>query len=118
MINVLKVMADNHLDAIVYKSVEHQATMIPLPDTATPDQLREAVKPPAYTDMRGVPGLNTFLLNVPAITVPAGFTKDNLPTGITFQGRPYSEGQIIKLAYAYEQATHHRKPPATVPDLR
>jgi Asp-tRNA(Asn)/Glu-tRNA(Gln) amidotransferase A subunit family amidase len=110
MLNILKIMADNKLDAIVYKSVEHQPTVIPLPDTATPEQLREAVNPP-YVDTRGVPTLNTFLVYVPAITVPTGFTSDNLPTGITFQGRPYTDGEMIKLAYAYEQATHHRKPP-------
>jgi amidase len=62
-------------------------------------------------DTRGVPTLNTFLIYVPAITVPSGFTRDNLPTGITFQGRPYADAEIIKLAYAYEQATHHRKAP-------
>ena len=112
MINMLKVMADNKLDAVVYKSVEHQPVLIPLPDTATPDQLLEATKPPAYVDTKGVPTLNTFLVYVPAITVPAGFTKDNLPTGITFQGRPYADAEMIKLAYAYEQATHHRRAPS------
>jgi len=51
------------------------------------------------------------------ITVPAGFTTDNLPVGITFFGRPYSEPTLIKLAYGYEQATHHRVPPKTTPPL-
>jgi Asp-tRNA(Asn)/Glu-tRNA(Gln) amidotransferase A subunit family amidase len=111
LVNILRVMADHRLDAIIYKSVEHQPTPIPLPDTATPEELRVAVMPPGYTDMRGVPSINTFLIYVPAITVPGGFTRDNLPTGITFQGRPYSEALMIKLAYAYEQATHHRKSP-------
>ena len=105
MLNILKVMADNKLDAIVYKSVEHQPVLIPLPDTATPEELKIATEPPAYTDTKGVPVLNTFLVYVPAITVPSGFTKDNLPTGITFQGRPYDDALMIKLAYAYEQAT-------------
>jgi len=105
MINILKVMADNKLDAIVYKSVEHQPTLI-----------SDGMKPP-YPSNKGVPSMNTFLVFVPAITVPAGFTRDNLPVGITFQGRPYSEATMIRLAYAYEQATHHRKPPQTVPDL-
>jgi Asp-tRNA(Asn)/Glu-tRNA(Gln) amidotransferase A subunit family amidase len=51
------------------------------------------------------------------MTVPSGFTSDNLPVGITFFGRPYSEPVLLKLAYAYEQATHHRKPPASTPPL-
>jgi amidase len=111
LLNILKTMADNKLDAIVYKSVEHQPVLIPLPDTATPEELRIATQSPAYVDTKGVPTLNTFLIYVPAITVPAGFTRDNLPTGITFQGRPYADAELIKLAYAYEQATHHRRAP-------
>jgi amidase len=46
----------------------------------------------------------------PSITVPAGFTH-GLPVGITFIGRAWSEARLIQYAYAYEQATHHRKPP-------
>ncbi len=55
----------------------------------------------------------------PAIQVPMGFTRGNtLPAGITFFGRHWDEGKLLGLAYAYEQATHHRKPPPTTPGLR
>jgi hypothetical protein len=37
--------------------------------------------------------------------------------GITFLGLPYSEPILLKLAYSYEQATHHRVPPRTTPSL-
>ncbi len=47
----------------------------------------------------------------PAFTVPMGFTSENLPTGLQFLGRMYSEPTLIKLCYAYEQGTKHRKPP-------
>ena len=47
--------------------------------------------------------------------MPAGFTRDKLPAGITFLGRPYSNAQMIRFAYAYEQATKHRTPPTTTP---
>jgi len=50
MINVLKVMADNNLDAIVHKSIEHQPTLI-----------RDGLNPP-YVNHRGAPHLNTFLV--------------------------------------------------------
>jgi amidase len=46
----------------------------------------------------------------PSITVPAGFAF-GLPVGLSFIGRPWSEAQLISFAYAYEQATKHRKPP-------
>jgi len=105
LLKVLKVMADNKLDAIVHKSIEHQPTLI-----------RDGINPP-WVNTKGAPHLNTFLVFVPVVAVPAGFTTDNLPAGITFMGRPYDEGTVIKLAYAYEQATHHRRPPSTTPPL-
>ncbi len=50
----------------------------------------------------------------PHITVPAGFVF-GLPIGISFAGRAWSEGKLIRLAYAYEQATRHRKAPQFLP---
>lgn len=47
----------------------------------------------------------------PAFTVPMGFTSGNLPAGLQFLGRMYSEPTLIKLTYAYEQATKHRRVP-------
>jgi amidase len=54
----------------------------------------------------------------PAINVPMGYTRGALPAGVTFFGRAWSEATLIKFAYAYEQATRHRHPPASVPPLR
>jgi len=55
----------------------------------------------------------------PAITVPMGYTRDNaLPAGITFFGRAWNEGRLISLAYDFEQATQHRRAPASTPPLR
>jgi amidase len=101
----LQVMADHKLDAIVHKAVEHQPTLI-----------KDGVNPP-FVDQKGAPHLNTFMVFVPTIVVPAGFTRDNLPAGISFLGRPYDDANMIKLAYAYEQATHHRRPPASATPL-
>lgn len=105
MIQFLKVMADHKLDAVVHKSVEHQPTLI-----------KDGVNPP-FVDQKGAPHINTFLVFVPSVVVPAGFTRDNLPAGITFLGRPYDDGNMIKFAYAYEQATRHRRPPASTTPL-
>ena len=105
MTNFLKVMADHELDAIVHKAVEHQPTFI-----------KDGIAPP-FVDQKGAPHLNTFLVYTPTIVVPAGFTRDNLPAGLCFIGRPYDDGNLIKFAYAYEQSTHHRRPPASTTAL-
>jgi amidase len=105
LVNIAKVMADNQLDAVVHKSVEHQ-----------PGLIKDGINPP-YSSAKGVPTLNTFLVYAASMTVPSGFTSDNLPVGLTFFGLPYSEPSLIKLAYSYEQTTHHRVPPKTTPAL-
>jgi Asp-tRNA(Asn)/Glu-tRNA(Gln) amidotransferase A subunit family amidase len=105
MTRLLQVMADKNLDAIVHKAVEHQPTLI-----------KDGLNPP-FVDQKGAPHINTFLVYVPSIVVPAGYTRDRLPAGITFLGRPYDDGNMIKFAYAYEQATRHRIPPASVTPL-
>lgn len=55
----------------------------------------------------------------PAINVPMGYTRGGaLPAGMTIYGRAWSEAKLIKIAYAYEQTTHWRRPPASTPALR
>jgi amidase len=102
---LLVLMADHDLDVIVHKSVEH-----------TPTLIREGINPP-YRNHTGTPHINTFLEDVPSVSVPAGFTDEHRPVGITFLGPPYSDADMVRYAYAYEQATHHRIPPASTPAL-
>ena len=72
-------------------------------------------------DMQSPAGDNSQILSpqtgFPAITVPMGFTYGSLPAGLTFLGRAFSEGALIKYAYAYEQATRHRRSPTKFPPL-
>ena len=56
-------------------------------------------------------------LHWPALVVPMGFTGEDLPSGLQIVGEPWSDAKLIEIGYAYEQATHHRHPPATVPPL-
>jgi amidase len=59
----------------------------------------------------------------PSITVPGGFLppdgviENPFPSGVTFSGPAFSEPRLIALAYAFEQATRHRRPPASTPAL-
>ena len=52
----------------------------------------------------------------PHVTVPGGFVS-GLPVGVSFYGSAWSEPKLIRIAYAYEQATHHRSPPKFLPTL-
>jgi amidase len=58
----------------------------------------------------------TALAGYPAITIPAGYSF-GLPVGITFMGRAFGEPTLIRLAYAFEQATHHRMAPRFRPTI-
>ncbi len=46
----------------------------------------------------------------PSVTVPMGF-HFGLPVGLSLMGRAWSEATLIRLAYAFEHTTHHRRPP-------
>ena len=60
------------------------------------------------------PSTVTSVAGYPHITVPMGFVQ-GLPVGLSFFGRAWSEPTLVKLAYAYEQATKHRRPPTFAP---
>jgi amidase len=100
---VLKTMDRLRLDAFVY------------PTWSNPPRLIGDLNTPAGDNSQVFSPTTGF----PAINVPMGYSRGGtLPVGITFYGRAWSEAQLIKLAYAYEQATMHRRPPGSTPPLR
>ena len=106
---VLKLMADNQLDALVYATFDHQPTPIAA-DVLTNPNTQDPYRRGWNRDLAPA-------LGFPALTVPAGFTTDGFPVGMEILGRPFTEGTLFKLAYAYEQGTKNRKPPGTTPAL-
>ena len=100
---VVKTMDRLKLDAFVY------------PTWSNPPRLIGDLNTPAGDNSQVFSPTTGF----PAINVPMGYSRGGtLPVGMTFYGRAWSEAQLIKLAYAYEQATMHRRPPASTPPLR
>jgi len=95
------VMRTNRLDALVAP-------------TGGPAWLIDLVNGDGGTASAPGPSTVTSVAGYPHITVPMGFDH-GLPIGISFFGKAWSEATLIKLAYSYEQATHHRKPPAFAP---
>jgi Asp-tRNA(Asn)/Glu-tRNA(Gln) amidotransferase A subunit family amidase len=79
--------------------------------------------PPARLDSAraGYEGDNSQLVSpdtgLPAATVPMGFSHGRFPAGLQVLARPFEEGTIFRIAYAYEQATGHRRPPEGYPPL-
>ena len=100
-----------HLDGLVYP-----AAQMPPPDETMPQNGKLSGGP--HSDNSWV-----NMIGIPAIVVPGGFYPGGLPFGLEISARPWKDGDLIGWAYAYEQATHHRKPPVLVeqgllPDAR
>jgi len=87
-------MADEDLDALLYP-----------PSTIPPVEI-PAHQP--FAEMNCELAAHTGL---PAVVVPAGFTDAGLPVGLELLGRPFDEPRLLELAYAFERATGHRRPP-------
>lgn len=97
-INLLQLMAEARLDALVYATYDHAPAVVPV---STPGSNRRLAS----------------LVGFPAISLPAGFFADGLPIGLELMARPFAEPTLFRAAYDYEQTTRHRRPPGTVPAL-
>ena len=91
-----------HLDGYVYP-----ATQMPPPDETMPQDGRLSEGPHSATGW-------VNMIGVPAVVVPGGFYPNGLPFGLELSARPWKDGDLLSWAYAYEQATHHRRPPLLV----
>jgi Asp-tRNA(Asn)/Glu-tRNA(Gln) amidotransferase A subunit family amidase len=100
---VLRLMDAQKIDALVY------------PTWSNPPRLIGDLNTPGGDNSQFFSPTTGF----PSVQVPMGYTRGGLlPAGITFFGRPWSEPTLIGAAYAYEQASGHRRPPSTTPPLR
>ena len=90
---------------------KYDALVTPTSPTV-PFKLGEKVDDPIQMYLSDVCTLPINIAGLPAISVPAGFA-DGLPIGMQIIGKPFDEETILRVAFAYEQATewHKRKPP-------
>lgn len=99
---VLAVMDENQVDVLVYPTYNYPPRLI--------------------GDLNTTYGANSGTLSpptgFPAFNVPMGYSFGKLPAGLQLLGRPFSEPVLIRLSYAYEQITQHRRPPESTPPLR
>jgi amidase len=91
-----------HLDGYVYPAIQ-----MPPVDETMPQDGRVSEGPHSATSW-------VNMLGVPAVVVVGGFYPGGLPFGLEFSARPWRDGELLGYAYAWEQATHHRHPPALV----
>jgi len=94
------------IDAVM---TQHRLDALVAP-TGGPAWLTDLVNGDGGTASAPGPSTVTSVAGYPHITVPAGFAN-GLPIGISFFGRAWSEKTLLRIAYAYEQATRHRRPP-------
>ncbi len=98
------VLTSNTLDAMVYPTSSRRPELI--------------AAPPEVPGGGAASGSNLANLSgFPDLIVPAGFTSGRLPVGISFVGPAFSEGKLLGLGYAFEQATKARRRPVHTPAL-
>ena len=98
------ILASQKLDAIVYPTASRRPALI--------------AAPPEVPGGGGGSAVNIAnLTGFPDLIVPAGFTGDGLPVGLSFFGSAFSEPKLLALGYSFEQATRARRLPVHTPRL-
>ena len=100
--DLVAAMDDADVDALIYPSWLSQPAPL--------DRANEEYR--GDNSQRVAPATGT-----PAVSVPMGFAASGLPAGLQLLGRPFDDGRLLRLAYSYERATAHRRPPAGFPAL-
>lgn len=101
---LLRALDDNQLDALIYPTIRQKPVLVP------------------STSQAGSNCRVSAQSGLPAVSVPVGFTpatsdSNPIPVGMEFLGREFTEGDLLQMAFSWEQATHVRQVPASTPSL-
>ncbi len=94
------------------RAFERYDALITPTSPTVPFRLGERLEDPVQMYLSDACTLPVSIAGIPAISIPGGFA-DNLPVGMQIIGKPFSEETLLRIAFAYEQATdwHKRRPP-------
>lgn len=95
---VLATLEEQRLTALAYPTIRRKPALVGEPQRGSNCQLSATT-------------------GLPAMSLPAGFTDDGLPVGIELLGAPFSDAELLALAYAHEQAAPLRRAPSSTPPL-
>jgi amidase len=95
---VLATLEEQRIEVLAYPTLRRKPTLIGETQIGSNCQLSAAT-------------------GLPALSMPAGFSTDGAPIGVELLGPAFTEGPLLRLAYAWEQTTHPRVPPFSTPPL-
>jgi aspartyl-tRNA(Asn)/glutamyl-tRNA(Gln) amidotransferase subunit A len=99
-----------------FEDAFRQVDVIVAPTAPTPAfRIGEKTEDPLQMYLSDIFTIPVNIVGIPGISVPCGFSRDNLPIGLQIMGKHFDEGMLLRVAYAFEQNTDfHLKKPAPV----
>jgi aspartyl-tRNA(Asn)/glutamyl-tRNA(Gln) amidotransferase subunit A len=99
-----------------FEDAFRQVDVILVPTAPTPAfRIGEKTEDPLQMYLSDIFTIPVNIAGVPGISIPCGFSRENLPIGLQIMGRHFDEGMLLRVAYAFEQNTDfHLKKPAPV----
>jgi aspartyl-tRNA(Asn)/glutamyl-tRNA(Gln) amidotransferase subunit A len=97
-----------------FEEAFRRVDVIVAPTAPTPAfRIGEKTENPLQMYLSDIYTIPVNLAGIPAISIPCGFTRENLPVGLQIMARHFDEGKLLKVAYTFEQNTdyHLKKPP-------
>jgi len=99
-----------------FEDAFRQVDVIMAPTAPTPAfRIGEKTENPLQMYLSDIFTIPVNLAGIPAISIPCGFSHENLPIGLQIMGKHFDEGMLLKVAYTFEQTTDfHLKRPAPI----